>query len=127
MFKTISTLEEYKDKVEYVYARKDDKLVEIPKHLTYQDEKGNTMYIYESEYGAITCFSENEVTDKLEKLFDAYVLRLDLTQGNKPVIGTVANIKNYPDLMKIYYGAIYTNIGLIYVAKMNANGEWEAL
>ena len=46
MFKTISTLEEYKDKVEYVYARKDDKLVKIPKHLTCQDQDGNTMYIY---------------------------------------------------------------------------------
>lgn len=129
MLKTIHSLEEYKDKLEYIYARKDDKLVKIPKHLTCQDQDGNTMYMYESEYGAITCFSENEVIDKPEKLFDAYVLRLDLVQGNKqkPVIGTVANIKNYPDLMKIYYGAIYTNIGLIYVARMNADGEWEVL
>ena len=87
------------------------------------------IYIYESEYGAITCFSEDEVTNKLEKLFNKYVLRLDLVQDNKQesVIGAVANIKKYPDLMKIYYGAIYTNIGLIYVAKMNKYGEWEVL
>lgn len=76
-------------------------------------------------------FNENIIkeSDKLEDLIDKYVLRLDLVQGNKqePVIGAVANIKKYPDLMKIYYGAIYTNIGLIYVAKMNAEGEWEIL
>lgn len=66
-------------------------------------------------------FNENIIkeSDNLEDLFDEYVF--------ENVLGKILNMKKFPEDCSRYYGAIWTNKGLIYVARMNKDGEWEIL
>ena len=71
--------------------------------------------------------------DTIEELCDAFVKK-SKEQGNDYfVIDTDANIvfdRKYrkTDLTNYnHYGAIFTEQGLIYVAKINEKGEWELL
>ena len=72
------------------------------------------------EYGAI------KVADTIEELCDEFVV---ITKENEHYVNelqvlhyTCRRNKNYT-----LYGAIWTDKGLIYVAKLNERGEWKLL
>lgn len=60
--------------------------------------------------------------DSIEELCDAYVL-----PDRKDIFNIDKHSKNIVSHYKNVYGAIWTNKGLIYVAKMNAKGELELI
>ena len=76
--------------------------------------------------------------DTIEELCDEFVL-IDFTEKKKFYIHTNSfeEIKRFKDFLKEYskkqkyvyeiYGAIWTDKGLIYVAKMNEKGELELI
>lgn len=99
-------------------------------------------------------FGEKEIiakADTIEELCDEFVYRKNLYKLETRVDGTryidryhfggydnhmtydldKSNIKCLndliPEIRKEVYGAIWTDKGLIYVAKMNDKGEWELL
>ena len=63
--------------------------------------------------------------DIIEELCDCYVLEFD--NGNRVVIDADEYCNYEKHVRKNCYGAIWTNKGLIYVAKMNENGEFELI
>ena len=67
-----------------------------------------------------------EETDYLDKLFDEKVLVID---GQKPVITNIVNLEEFENSSfsnAKYYGAVWTDSGLSYLAEFK-NGEWEIL
>ena len=66
--------------------------------------------------------------DTIEELCDEFVCigngDFDLS-GDKDIYGDLT--EQMIDRYKIIYGAIWTDKGLIYVAKLNDKGEWELL
>ena len=106
------------------YIRTKDGIVEITKVLSYcyLDKSGN-------EY----LLDKYKTADTIEELCDEFVLT---DNGNPPLIihnvveldsGIFENVKTLKTQYKVIYGAIWTDKGLIYVAKMNENGEFELL
>ena len=72
-----------------------------------------------------TIFGEEEIiqqADTIEELCDEFVAIYD----NKPHFHILEFAKQYADDNQVY-GAIWTDKGLIYVAKMNEKGELELL
>ena len=65
-----------------------------------------------------------KVTDTIEEVCDAFVGKFD--NGNYIQLVNLEERKQYPAIKEIY-GAIWTDKGLIYVAKMNEKGELELL
>lgn len=67
--------------------------------------------------------------DTIEELCDAYVM-VDLDKESTPTFDTCKiSLQNGYEINEEYaiYGAIWTDKGLIYVAKMNDKGELELL
>ncbi len=67
--------------------------------------------------------------DTIEELCDGYVI-VDLDIESTPILTTwKPPLQNGYEINKDYaiYGAIWTDKGLIYVAKMNSKGELELL
>lgn len=68
-----------------------------------------------------------EESDNIEDLFDEKVLVID---GQRPIIANIRNLDEFKDSSfsnAKYYGAIWTDWGLKYVAKMNDKGGFELL
>lgn len=109
---------------------KDDRLFRVIKDLTYE----NTYY-FETKAEMLTIMTEEKylstmgkVADTIEELCDWFVLKEDnkirvLYDSLENAITCEENdIARYEII-----GAIETDKGLIYVAKMNSNGELELL
>jgi hypothetical protein len=76
-------------------------------------------------------------SDNIEDLFDVYVTVFDTSKSYyknifpRQYLFLQNAINDLPKIDEIYnpqiYGAIWTDKGLIYVARMNANEEWELI
>ena len=72
--------------------------------------------------------SENaKLSDTIEKLCDCFIYWFN--EADRAVIVSAYEMGYVPHgfTIKQIYGAIWTDKGLIYVAKMNEEGEWELL
>ena len=107
-------------------------------------EKENR-FCYFTTKGWIDKTKVTKESENLEDLFDAYVT-YDVNNGydfftekgwdeTYPFEDDLKELKNNtlwvmnnrPDLEPALYGAIWTDKGLKYVAKINKNGEWELI
>ena len=69
-----------------------------------------------------------KVADTIEELCDEFVSINEMEQNKPKILNiTFESIKQNDYLFDIIYGAIWTDKGLIYVAKMNDKGELELL
>lgn len=120
-----------KDKIMFVRT-KDNRIIEVEneKHLCSDNEY---RFQYKDSPALIKQSNVVKSSDKLEDLFDEVVLDNSI---NKPLISPLWEDENHRELAKkIFidslkvdikvYGAIWTEKGLIYVAKMTDKGEWE--
>ena len=65
-----------------------------------------------------------KVADTIEELCDEFV---SVSSIVKVINNRLENIKILANKGDVIYGAIWTDKGLIYVAKMNEKGDWELL
>lgn len=92
--------------------------------LCYLDEKGK---ITDIEKGGREAYKE---ADTIEELCDAYVLDEQLfyrIEDLKLYIKQLKELNHWTVDMIKPYGAIWTDKGLIYVARMNEEGKFELL
>ena len=91
------------------------------------DEQGQKYDIRPSEVEKVT--KELKSVDTIEELCNEFVCITN--DGELPLLDTLDKIMlyadTYPDNVKNIYGAIWTDKGLIYVAKMNNEGELELI
>ena len=80
---------------------------------------------YRNSIGEVWCviYTENIVkeSDDIEELFDDKVKVFD--DGTRIICPDISTKTGH----YILHGAIWTEIGLIYVAKMNEEGDWKVL
>lgn len=105
----------------------------------YESEKVSCddKYVYKYEVRPIWCVNQDQEeiisqADTIEELCDEFVLVAPY-RFRKPKTATELD-KDFDEMRYFYtdkddtiYGAIWTDKGLIYVAKMNAEGELELL
>ena len=96
------------------YIRTKDRIMEIPENKQH-----------------LRFLQDFKQVDTIEELCDEFVV-VGYSIMEKPMLisGTqfpFSTAKNYLNSCKTIYGAIWTDKGLIYVAKMNEKGEMELL
>lgn len=106
------------------YFRSNDKIYETKDFRLVEDERFGRRYVNKYNFP----FVSNKEANTIEELCDMFVVIND-DWGKEPYCCTYVEIKLYKNLKtkgKVY-GAIWTDKGLIYVAKMNEKGELELL
>ena len=100
------------------------------------EELADKPYATKNGYWCIYKESIIKEADTIEELCDEFVILFNGTKSNdQSVLKNYQNVKTYFRRNKRYrlnhikeiYGAIWTDKGLIYVAKMNDKGELELL
>ena len=111
----------------------------MKKKMRYIRTKETDCFIIDTiKYKEITgedCFiPKNEIvyeTDTIEELCDEFVIdyqyNANIVYGDLEWAKVKANVNSKLGIKSTIYGAIWTNKGLIYVAKMNDKGELELL
>ena len=102
------------------YIRTDNNIFLIHKDISYG---GNKIYkIYNHDFSIIG--NNFKVADTIEELCDEFVI----TNGKiHQTTKALDKIKEYFNPYDTFYGAIWTDKGLIYVAKMNEAGDLELI
>ena len=106
------------------YIKTKDKVLKVRK--PFEDEYTDNTHIHCYEHPMVHKRDIIKSADAIEELCDMFVLFRD----NKPyaiVPNKEHNAELSKNVWKDYYGAIWTDKGLIYVAKMNDKGELELL
>lgn len=105
-----------------------EKILDTGEHIFLAD-MSSPNYLYVNEYS----YFEKDIVkqaDTIKELCDEYVI-IPIDQNKKPIIHFIRHInepiKPFATDSHIIYGAIWTDKGLIYVAKMNEKGEFELL
>jgi len=89
-----------------------------------------TKYDIFKDYDIDYCNTRNpesrgiKVSENLEELCDEFVC---VRAGETYILDKTCNLKAQQKYIGDVYGAVWTNKGLIYVAKMNEKGELELL
>jgi len=112
---------------------KDGRIIKVPfSKEEYERNYKNNNVSYEEWFGCL-CFSLDILNqaDTIEGLCDEFVL-VDTENGYCGILPKDKDFKFDKVNMgnaygRIFYGAIWTDKGLIYVAKMNQKGELELL
>lgn len=123
----------------------------IMKYIRTKDGQVNEPYKYDNSRHAYFCFPKNnewtfyydkdviKVADTIEELCDEFVIYTPNMYSNMKAYlryefeskldRAIQDYENYKDINEEVYlfGAIWTDKGLIYVAKMNESGELELL
>ena len=116
--------------MKYIRTKYGKKIIDVSK-LKYVGEDENDYFfckVYKSgkESKVIKCFTKKVITkiaDTIEELFDEFVV---FDSKGKPQVYSPFDVKEWTINTKLF-GAIWTDKGLIYVAKMNEKGELELL
>lgn len=110
------------------YIRTKDGIFEI-EEVRYNEDIGMNQYFYKS--GHINSHEIEKEANTIEKLCDEFVVvaNYGIGEGANPGIIDKENIHKFLYSLGEWtiYGAIWTNKGLIYVAKMNYKGESELI
>ena len=95
-------------------------------------EEKEDLFVCKSHYEKRPLLNTNDIgkwavvnqADTIEELCDEFVC---INNGCYGIHDTLLEAKSYADYREIVYGAIWTDKGLIYVAKLNEEGELELL
>lgn len=114
------------------YIRTKDGIFEYDKHISIE---GDTLYeiVFDdkyTDYGVNGKYSRGKIiakADTIEELCDVFVMISE--DYDLPQLVCKMNFEYCKTICKWtnFYGAVWTNKGLIYVAKMNEKGELELL
>lgn len=99
-----------------MYVRTKDGVYEVEQSQLEDDEE-----VVNCDYGQIHKLEILRKSENLEELCDEYVVVNNTCFNTPQLLGTVID-KDYYKHEEVY-GAIWTDKGLIYVAKMNDKGE----
>ena len=125
-------------KMKYIRTKYGKKIIDVSK-LKYVGEDENDYlfckgYKNGKESKVVKCFTKKVITkvaDTIEELCDEFVFNVEnqghLIINNYKRTLEIAKSGNEDKNKFICYGAIWTDKGLIYVAKMNDKGELELL
>ena len=104
----------------------DDKIFLIQEDLF---TKGVWWFETKGEVLQISCIPSDlgKVADTIEELCDEFVRVFDKRENREPTVLPNKDTRWYSGHKSIVYGAIWTDKGLIYVAKMDDKGELELL
>lgn len=119
-----------------MFVRTKDGVYEVEQSQLEDDEE-----VVNCEYGQISKLEIERKSKKLEKLCDEFLGLVKSKSSDfiimrviahslkelKDSLKTELNGKTYYSKYDIIYGAIWTDKGLIYVAKMNSTGELELI
>ena len=116
--------------MKYIRTKYGKKIIDVSK-LKYVGEDENDYFfckVYKSgkESKVVKCFAKkviSKVADTIEELCDEFVV---FDKDNKPQVYSPFNLKVWTTDNNLF-GAIWTDKGLIYVAKMNDKGEMELI
>ena len=108
---------------------KDGRIIELNNDLLYKI-KNNTLY-GQAIVGTYKIGEILKQADTIEELLDEFVI-LPLDQNKRPFYHylrtpRIDDISHFINDNHIIYGAVWTDTELIYVAKMNEEGELELL
>ena len=114
------------------YIRTKDRILEYPQneHLK-QFVRDDEVACFKPKGGYLEWQKIIKQADSIEELCDRFVI-IDFDISCEPKfyykseINNIYNLKNWK-ISNILYGAIWTDKGLIYVAKMNKEGELELI
>lgn len=108
------------------YIRTKDEIIDLIKlsNLDINDRGDITWYDDAEKYGHMIDYEDIiKTADTIEELCDAYVIIYK--DGTKGILFMPTEINTKLAKTETVYGAIWTDKGLIYVAKMNEKGELE--
>ena len=117
---------------------KDGRIAEIKENMVVRACDDATRLVYKEEPYICVLNGDDDIlkqADTIEELFDEFVLENEIKTDEKCSIMKrkifevlrKAITETMPITKQKCFGAIWTNNGLIYVAKMNNDGEFELL
>lgn len=117
---------------------KDGRIAEIKENMVVRACDDATRLVYKEEPYICVLNGDDDIlkqADTIEELFDEFVLENEIKTDEKCSIMKrkifevlrKAITETMPITKQKCFGAIWTNKGLIYVAKMNNDGEFELL
>ena len=116
------------------YIRTKDGIIDVDKNFLPIQVENNVIYEVFKTWDSMSIRELGiaiKQADTIEELCDEFVI-LPLDQNKKPIhhflrTPRIDDISHFINDSHIIYGAIWTDKGLIYVAKMNSKGELELL